>query len=67
VLTIVAGEDALLTSTDFAAIERASTVSPNHEFWLVPNAEHLLSMQSDPAEYARRIEIFLHRCTGQDG
>jgi pimeloyl-ACP methyl ester carboxylesterase len=62
VMMVVAQEDTLLTAADVADLQRAAEGSPANEFWLVPDANHLQAMATDPAEYAQRLERFLKDC-----
>jgi pimeloyl-ACP methyl ester carboxylesterase len=58
VLAIVGAEDGLLSDADREELWKVIGGEPN-QFWLVPNAPHLLAMHTEPAEYARRVEAFL--------
>lgn len=61
VLTIVGGDDVLLTATDIEDLGTAATRSACNDFWLLPGADHLQSMASSPVEYSQRVEKFLER------
>jgi alpha-beta hydrolase superfamily lysophospholipase len=61
ILMILPDSDPVVSSEDRVRLQQAMAdrANPLDNFWLVPNCPHLLALQKDPAEYARRVRGFL--------